>query len=271
MEALHVRIDRLRKVKAKEAPILYCEGACGIRLDPEEYVFDKIFGHKRASISLGYIGLHEAMEALYPDTPHIFDNKVKQETALKVVKMLKDRTKLESDKYDLGFGVYSTPSESLCDRFCRLDQEKFGDLPFFEKGYYTNSFHLDVECKTSPMGKINFEMEYPKYASSGFISFVELPSVRHNLKALETIWNYTYDKVPYFGINLPIDQCFECGFQGEAKPTSKGFECPSCGNHNSDTLSVIKRVCGYLGAPNARPFNPGKQSEVIKRVKHANN
>ncbi len=82
------------------------------------------------------------------------------------------------------------------------------------------------------------------------------------------MWDYSYQHVPYYGTNTPIDECYECGFTGEFECTSKGFTCPKCGNHDAARVSVTRRVCGYLGSPDARPFNAGKQEEVKRRVKH---
>jgi anaerobic ribonucleoside-triphosphate reductase len=137
-----------------------------------------------------------------------------------------------------------------------------------DKGYYTNSFHLDVARKVTPFEKIQFEKAFADSAVGGHITYVELPNMRHNLKALERIWDYAIEHVPYFGTNTPVDSCGLCGFMGEAHATAEGFTCPQCGNHDSASLSVTRRVCGYLGSPNARPFNAGKQKEVIRRVKH---
>ncbi|MGI4214913.1 anaerobic ribonucleoside-triphosphate reductase, partial [Klebsiella pneumoniae] len=146
---------------------------------------------------------------------------------------------------------------------------KFGDIPgVTTKGYYTNSFHLDVFRKVSPNCKIDFEAGYAQFASGGHISYCELPDMKRALKALEWVWDYTADKVPYFGTNTPVDYCAECGFMGETVATENGFACPCCGCHDSDKLQVTRRVCGYLGAPNSRPFIEGKQKEVIGRVKH---
>lgn len=270
IDALYLRINRLENTQAKVAPILYCEGAAGVRLNPEDKISD-IFKNGRASISLGYIGLHETVNALYAgySDDHTFDNQNKRSVAEAIVKYLRRIVDAEKEKSGYGFSLYSTPSESLCDRFCKLDVEKFGIIKgVTDKGYYTNSFHLDVFKKVSPFEKIDFEKAYPSQANGGFISFVEFPNMRHNLKGLEAVWNYTYDKIPYFGTNTPVDYCGCCGFAGEAKATRKGFECPSCGNSDPKSLSVTRRVCGYLGAPNSRPFNPGKQEEVIGRVKH---
>lgn len=267
-DALEVRLDRLRTVKAKEAPILYMHGALGVRLKPDDYVFD-IFKDGRASISLGYIGLHEAANAMYDDEQHTIDSEVKNDFTVKIIERLRYWTDKWKKETGMAFSLYSTPSESLCDRFCRLDVKAFGEIPgVTDKGYYTNSFHLDVFKKVTPFEKIAFEAKYPYIASGGFISYVEFPNMKHNIKGLEAIWDYTYDLLPYFGTNTPVDYCGECDFSGEAKATKHGFECPSCGNKNPNSLSVVRRVCGYLGNPEARPFCAGKQNEVIGRVKH---
>ncbi|MGL5266917.1 MAG: anaerobic ribonucleoside-triphosphate reductase, partial [Plesiomonas shigelloides] len=137
-----------------------------------------------------------------------------------------------------------------------------------DKGYYTNSFHLDVEKQVNPYDKLDFEMPYPAIANGGFICYGEYPNMQHNVEALEDVWDYSYSRVPYYGTNTPIDECYECGFTGEFECTSKGFTCPRCGNHEPTKVSVTRRVCGYLGSPDARPFNHGKQEEVKRRVKH---
>ncbi|MDO6688109.1 MULTISPECIES: anaerobic ribonucleoside-triphosphate reductase [unclassified Agarivorans] len=265
---LDTRIDRLKGVKAKVAPILYMEGACGVRLNAEDDV-SKIFENGRASISLGYIGLHETVNALYDNKDHVYDNKQLQQKALGIVTALKQATLRWEKESGYAFSLYSTPSENLCDRFCRLDAKKFGVIAdVTDKGYYTNSFHLDVEKKVNPFDKIDFELPYPSVTSGGFICYGEYPNMQHNTEALEDVWDYSYSRVPYYGTNTPIDECYECDFTGEFNCTSKGFECPSCGNTEASKVSVTRRVCGYLGSPDARPFNYGKQEEVKRRVKH---
>ncbi|WP_068717498.1 anaerobic ribonucleoside-triphosphate reductase [Vibrio tritonius] len=266
--ALDTRIARLENVKARVAPILYMEGACGVRLKADQPVAE-IFKHGRASISLGYIGIHETINALFGSNQHIYDHDELRQVGVDIVQRLRDAVDAWKEETGYGFSLYATPSENLCNRFCRIDAKEFGVVEgVTDKGYYTNSFHLDVEKEANPYDKIDFEMPYPHMSNGGFICYGEFPNMQRNIEALENVWDYSYERVPYYGTNTPIDECYECGYTGEFDCTSKGFVCPKCGNHDSEKVSVIRRVCGYLGSPDARPFNVGKQEEVKRRVKH---
>ena len=268
-EALMTRIDSLRGVKASVAPILYTEGAFGVRLKPDDEILE-LFKNGRSSISLGYIGLHETL-MLFGSGQHPFDRIGSQNMGRLILEYLRAATEAWKKKTGFGFSLYSTPAESLCHRFCKLDYEKFGSIKgITDKGWYTNSFHLDVDRKVTPFEKIDYEADYHYIATAGHISYVEFPDMKNNLEALEKVWDYAMDKLDYFGTNLPVDKCFECGSDDEFKPTEDGFHCTHCGNQDPEKMSVTRRTCGYLGAPAVRGFNEGKNKEMMHRTKHQN-
>lgn len=268
-DALVYRVERVKEAKPTNAPILYMYGAFGKRLATQDAV-DELFKNKRATVSLGYIGLYEVASAFYGGAWE--DNQEAKNFTLDILKELKKNADNWGNEYGYHFSVYSTPSESLTDRFCRLDTEKFGIVEnITDKEYYTNSFHYDVRKNPTPFEKLDFEKDYPKYCSGGFIHYCEYPMLQQNPKALEAVWDYAYDKVGYLGTNTPIDHCYACGFEGDFHPTERGFECPECGNHDPKTCDVVKRTCGYLGNPQARPMVHGRHKEISSRVKHLKN
>lgn len=265
-DGLVYRVERVKEATPSNAPILYMHGAFGNRLTKDQSV-DELFKNRRATVSLGYIGLYEAATAFFGGEWE--KDPVAKQFTLDVLKTLKKHTDDWSDEYDYHFSVYGTPSESLTDRFCRLDTEKFGQVEnITDKEYYTNSYHYDVRKNPTPFEKLEFEKDYPKYASGGFIHYCEYPNMRQNPKALEAVWDFAYDKIGYLGTNTPIDHCYECDFEGDFEPTERGFECPQCGNHDPKTCDVVKRTCGYLGNPQARPMVHGRHKEISSRVKH---
>lgn len=228
---------------------------------------NELFKNKRATISLGYIGLYEVASVFYGGEWE--ENPEAKDFTLDIMKDLKEHADAWGNEYGYHFSVYSTPSESLTDRFCRLDTERFGIVEnITDKDYYTNSFHYDVRKNPTPFEKLDFEKDYPKYCSGGFIHYCEYPVLQQNPKSLEAVWDYGYDRIAYLGTNTPIDHCYECGFEGDFKPTKRGFECPQCGNHDPKSCDVVKRTCGYLGNPQARPMVHGRHEEIASRVKH---
>ena len=268
-DALVYRVERTKEATPANAPILYQYGAFGQRLGKYDKV-DQLFKHRRATVSLGYIGLYEVATVFYGgEWEH---NPEAKKFTVDIVREMKRRVEEWSDQYDYHFSVYSTPSESLTDRFCRLDTEKFGLVKdITDKEYYTNSFHYDVRKNPTPFEKLDFEKDYPAAgASGGFIHYCEYPVLQQNPKALESVWDYAYDRVGYLGTNTPIDHCYKCDFEGDFTPTERGFTCPNCGNSDPKTVDVVKRTCGYLGNPQARPMVNGRHKEISARVKHMN-
>lgn len=268
-DALVYRVERVKEATPANAPILYQYGAFGKRLAKTDAV-DEVFKNRRATISLGYIGLYEVAAVFYGG--HWEDNPEAKDFTIAIIKRMKELTEAWSNQYGYHFSVYSTPSESLTDRFCRLDTDKFGLVEnITDKQYYTNSFHYDVRKNPTPFEKLDFEKVYVEAgASGGFIHYCEYPVLQQNPKALEAVWDYAYDRVGYLGTNTPIDHCYACDFEGDFEPTERGFKCPNCGNSDPKTVDVVKRTCGYLGNPQARPMVNGRHKEIISRVKHMN-
>ncbi|HEM6338802.1 TPA: anaerobic ribonucleoside-triphosphate reductase [Streptococcus suis] len=268
-DALVYRVERVKEATPANAPILYQYGAFGKRLAKTDAV-DEVFKNRRATVSLGYIGLYEVATVFYGGQWET--NPEAKDFTVDIIKKMKALVEDWSDEYGYHFSVYSTPSESLTDRFCRLDTEKFGLVAnITDKQYYTNSFHYDVRKNPTPFEKLDFEKVYVEAgASGGFIHYCEYPVLQQNPKALEAVWDYAYDRVGYLGTNTPIDHCYACDFEGDFEPTERGFKCPNCGNSDPKTVDVVKRTCGYLGNPQARPMVKGRHKEIISRVKHMN-
>ncbi|WP_430867752.1 anaerobic ribonucleoside-triphosphate reductase [Demequina aurantiaca] len=265
-DALMYRIDRCKEAVPGNAPILYVHGAFGGRLAPDEDV-DTLFRGGRATVSLGYIGLYEVATAFFG--PDWETDPTAKEMTLAVLRRLQSAAQEWTARSGYQVSVYSTPSESLTDRFCRLDKERFGSVAdITDKDYYTNSFHYDVRKNPTPFQKLDFEAEYARYTSGGFIHYCEYPVLQTNPRALEAVWDYSYDRIGYLGTNTPIDRCFACGYAGDFDPTARGFECPECGNADPRTCDVVKRTCGYLGNPQQRPMVHGRHAEIASRVKH---
>ena len=269
-QALQFRIMRCKQATPVNAPTLFRFGAFG-RLGASGNV-DTLFKNERATVSLGYIGLAEATAVFYGKDwirDHGWDPQGK-EFALSIVKRMSELCKQWSKAEGYHYSVYSTPAESLTDRFNRMDREKFGEVDgVTDHDFYTNSFHYPVWLQPTPMEKLNYEKDFPYFASGGFINYCEYPCLQDNPKALEAVWDYAYNiGIGYLGTNTPIDHCFVCGFQGDFEPTDEGFKCPECGNCDPDKCNVTKRTCGYLGNPVQRPMVHGRHEEISHRVKH---
>ena len=260
------RAHYLEKTQAEMAPILWMSGALAVK-NPKETIQDLIWGGY-ATVSIGYIGLSEVSQLLY-GKDFSQDEEIYHKT-YNILKYISEKVQQFKKETNLGFALYGTPSESLCDRFARIDKEEFGSIKgITDKGYYDNSFHVSSHIQINPFEKLRMEALGHKYSAGGHISYIETDSLKNNIDAIHSILKYAKSVgVHYMGINQPVDKCHVCGFKGEFLATEHGFECPNCGNHDNDKMSVIRRVCGYLSQPNARPFNKGKQKEIMSRVKH---
>lgn len=250
------RVERLKGTKASQNPVLFTEGAIA-RLDPNDTI-DKLFYNGYASISIGYVGLTECSE--------ILNGNISKEFCMSVLNYMKSKCEEFKKESNIAFSLYGTPAESLCYKFARCIEEKYPSV--LKRDFITNSFHQPVWIKSTPFEKWEYEEGFSYLSNGGNISYVETPNMSKNISGLESLINYAYTKIPYFGINQAIDKCYECGFDGEFSVDKDGFHCPSCNNRNENTMSVIRRVSGYLSAPNSRPFNKGKQAEVIERIRH---
>ena len=226
---------------------------------PEEGIISAL---KHGTLSLGQLGLAETLQILI-GKDHTTEEGM--ELAKRIEQLFSDRCKQFKNEYKLNFGVYYTPAENLCYTAMKKFKEKYGVIPnVSDHDYFTNSTHVPVWHKMSPMEKIDIESQLTGYSSAGCITYVELEgTVKHNLEALEDIVNYAMDKdIPYFAINVPNDTCLDCGYCDEFNDT-----CPMCGSHN---IQQLRRVTGYLTGNYKTAFNKGKQEETEDRVKHTN-
>lgn len=267
--ALKSRIKIFENVTSDIAPILYQNGAFGVRLGEGEKI-SKIFKDGRSSLSLGFIGCHELACYMF-NTDTVFGNEDAYQFTLDVVQFLRDKCDKWKNNEKQGYSLYSTPSEGYCSRALEKCKIKYGIIPnVTDKDFFTNSFHLDVNKKVTPFEKIDFEAPFQAITSGGNIGYAEFPVMLDNLEALEVVWDYAMEKMNYFGSNTPIDNCTSCGFRGEIPSTVDGsYKCPNCGEEESTKLDVCRRLCGYLGQITQRPVNKGKQQEFTMRVKHS--
>ena len=260
--ALMCRHNALLGTLSDASPIHWQYGAIA-RLKKGETI-DKLLNSCFSTISLGYIGLYE-LTKLMKGVSHT--SKEGEDFSVRVMKYLKDTVDKWKTETGLGFALYGTPAESLCYRFAKIDKEKFGDIKdVTDKGYYTNSYHVDVREKINAFDKLKFESKYQNISSGGAISYVEIPNMKNNLEALEEIVKFIYDNIQYAEFNTKSDYCQVCGFDGEIIINDENeWECPQCGNKDHSKMNVTRRTCGYLGE---NFWNVGKTKEIKARVLH---
>ena len=258
-EAKDMLIERFNWIASQDpssAKFMYENGLMAGYI-PEEGIVSAL---KHGTLALGQIGLAETLQILI-NCDHT--TKKGMELAKKIEQLFKDRCSEFKEKYRLNFGVYYTPAENLCYTSMQKFKEKYGVIPnVSDKDFFTNSIHVPVWIDISPFRKIDIESQLTGYSSAGCITYVELDSgAKNNLEALEEIVNYAMDKdIPYFAINVPNDQCMNCGYCDEMN-----VNCPMC---NSKNIQHLRRVTGYLTGDYKTAFNKGKQQETNMRVKH---
>ena len=257
-----LRYEHLKKVTSDSSPIHWQHGAIS-RLGKHESIAPLLL-NGYSTVSLGYIGIYEA-SVLVKGVSHT--DKKGYDFAMRIMDTLNAAVKKWTEEYGIKFTLYATPAESLTQRFCNIDKERFGIIEnVTDKGYYINSFHVDVREEISAFEKFNFESKFQDKSTGGCISYVEIPNMGHNLEALETIVRYIYDNIQYAEFNTKSDYCSECGFDGEIKLNDHGdWECPQCHNTDRSTLTVVRRTCGYLGE---NFWNEGRTKEINARVLH---
>ncbi len=261
-EAIMCRHKALLGTVSDVSPIHWQYGAIA-RLKKGEKIDKYLYGGY-SSISLGYIGLYELTYLMTGQSQTHGEGK---EFALKVMKKMREKVQEWKKRTNIGFALYGTPAESLCYRFAKIDRAKYGIIKnVTDKGYYTNSYHVDVREHISAFDKFDIESEFQDISLGGAISYVEIPNMQNNLPALEMLVKYIYDHIQYGEFNTKSDYCQVCGFDGEIKINDDlEWECPQCGNKDKNKLSVTRRTCGYLGE---NFWNTGKTSEIKSRVLH---
>lgn len=261
-EALMCRHKSLLGILSDVSPIHWQYGAIA-RLKKGEKI-DPLLDKGYSTISLGYIGLYEVTKLMKGVSQTVPEG---EEFALKIMNRMRKATDKWKADTGLGFALYGTPAESLCYRFARIDRERFGNIPnITDKGYYTNSYHVDVREDIDAFTKFTFESQFQKISSGGSISYVEVPNMQNNLEAMEEIVKFIYDNIQYAEFNTKSDYCRECGFDGEIIINDDmEWECPQCHNKDKAKMNVTRRTCGYLGE---NFWNAGKTKEIKSRVLH---
>ncbi len=262
-KALMVRHERLRGTLSDVSPVHWQFGAIA-RLKPGETI-DKYLFNGYSTLTIGYIGIYEA-SMLVKGKSHTSEEG--REFALKIMEVLNAKKDLWTDETKVQFAVYGTPAESLTNRFASIDKARFGDIEnVTDKGYYTNSYHVDVREEIDVFSKFEFEQQFQEKSTGGMISYVEIPNMVKNTDAILFIMEYIYEHVMYGEFNTKLDFCHICGFDGEIKVDDNGaiWQCPNCQNNNKAKLTVIRRTCGYLGE---NFWNKGRTKEINARVMH---
>ena len=264
-KALMCRHNRLKGTLSDAAPILWQYGALA-RLKKGETI-DKLLYGGYSTISLGYAGLYECVKYM---TGHSHTEAEGTPFAMQVMQYMNDKCEEWRKKTDIDFSLYGTPLESTTYKFAKCLQRRFGIIPgVTDKGYITNSYHVHVTEKIDAFDKLKFESQFQRLSPGGAISYVEVPNMQDNLKAVVRVMQYIYDNIMYAELNTKSDYCQVCGYDGEIKIVEDDgklvWECPNCGNRDQEKMNVARRTCGYIGT---QFWNQGRTEEIRDRVLH---
>ena len=263
--ALVLRHKRLLGTLSDAAPILWQYGACA-RLKKGETI-DKLLYGGYSTISLGYAGLYECVRYM-TDESHTSEKG--KPFALRVMQHMNDKCKEWKAKHNIDFSLYGTPIESTTYKFAKCLQNRFGIIEgVTDKGYITNSYHVHVTEEIDAFSKLKFESEFQALSPGGAISYVEVPNMQNNIKAVIKVMQYIYDHIMYAELNTKSDYCQECGYDGEIQIVEDNkklvWECPQCHNRDQSKMNVARRTCGYIGT---QYWNQGRTQEIKERVLH---
>ena len=264
-KALMCRHNRLKGTLSDAAPILWQYGALA-RL-PKGEPIDKLLYGGYSTISLGYAGLYECVKYM---TGHSHTEAEGTPFALEVMQHMNDKCTEWKEASNIDFSLYGTPLESTTYKFAKCLQRRFGVIEgITDKGYITNSYHVHVSEEIDAFDKLKFESQFQRLSPGGAISYVEVPNMQDNLKAVIRVMQYIYDNIMYAELNTKSDYCQVCGFDGEIKIVEDDgklvWECPHCGNRDQEKLNVARRTCGYIGT---QFWNQGRTEEIRDRVLH---
>ena len=264
-KALRCRHERLKGTLSDAAPILWQYGALA-RLDQGETI-DKLLHGGYSTISLGYAGLYECVKYM---TGASHTDEKGTPFALEVMQHMNDKCTEWKTAEDIDYSIYGTPLESTTYKFAKCLQRRFGIIPgVTDKGYITNSYHVHVSEKIDAFDKLKFESEFQALSPGGAISYVEVPNMQDNLKAVIRVMQYIYENIMYAELNTKSDYCQVCGYDGEIQIVEDDgklvWECPNCGNRDQEKMNVARRTCGYIGT---QFWNQGRTEEIRDRVLH---
>ena len=271
--ALRLRHERLRGVKSDTAPILWQNGAIA-RLKPGETI-DKLLYNGYSTISLGYVGLYETVKYLTGKNHwETEDEGGAFEFAVQIMQRLNDKCKQWKEIENIDYSVYGTPEESTTYKFARSLQTRFGKIKgITDKNFVTNSYHIPVWIEMDAFEKLSREAQLQKLSPGGAISYIEAPNMTNNIPAIITLLRHMYDTIMYAEINLKLDTCGACGYQGafdiKEIDGKLQFVCPECGEtefaHTPTKLRPCRRVCGYIST---NQMNQGRMADIEGRVEH---